>query len=664
MKSWLPGKESSSLGWTDLVVIPLVAILCVPTLMWFGHYWTVIGNDSARYLLAGSQLISGQALEGLNNISEYNGGHGPGLPALIGLLILLFGRNTEHLAWAARLIALLNPLLAYFLVKRISSPAAGLIAAALVTLFGFNVETTLAVNIDAPLLIFYLLAILTLLAAIDRNSSPLAFLSGALLAISILTKENAFVNLPLALLAVLLLDWDLRGALWHYLGLVLVSLPWWIWAYSATGDVYLMDRLPARLQIPVLIAVAIFVVLAVIAYATGMVDRFLTNQRRRRWTGWSVALAWVILLSGVLLATATYALSRLSFEHLRQYLAHLLAPAIVVVPTLLLIVGYVAWKAVRQNGPWMLFALALLFQTPVCLLVTVEYWALRQFLVPQTLVLCALGALVVEAGVAALRGRDLSAILVGSIIAAPLVILLLMASVARVQALIPRNPAGELLSQHGATPQETETIDWLAQNVPEGKRLLILSEPGIDEAQANYLMFKDGGRHEWTKVRLDQSICIPRPNVQISCDPDKNSISRTPPDALWVQTIGECNVISLSMTNLLEQMRRNDSNYVVISGSYVFPGILQLPLPLIKSGAFKAVDTAPDSSAGSSAHQRVVLLESTGRKPKTLPTQMNANTLLHLKRCKQAKGPSYSKKMEPAFPNGVVEVPAGGSRKR
>jgi 4-amino-4-deoxy-L-arabinose transferase-like glycosyltransferase len=186
------------------------------------NHWTVIGNDAPRYLLAGSHI-----------------NHGPGFPALVGPLILLFGRDTEEVAWAVRLIALLNPLLAYSLVKRISSPAAGLIAAALVTLFGYNVETTL--NIDAPLLMLYLLALLALLAAIQRDSSLLALLSGVLLGVSILTKETALANLPLALLAVLVLGWDLRGSLRHYPGVALVCLPRWTWAWSASGEAYLAD---------------------------------------------------------------------------------------------------------------------------------------------------------------------------------------------------------------------------------------------------------------------------------------------------------------------------------------------------------------------------------------------------------------------------------------
>src|SRR5919107_5508352 len=354
----LAGAWLSSSRWADLAVVPLVVVLSVPPLVWFAHDWTV-GKDAARYLFAGSVLILGRGLETSDGL-PFNGGHGPVFPALIGSLILVFGRDIEILAWALRLLALLNPLLAYLLVRRISGPPAGLIAAALVALFG---TMSLAFNIDAVLLTFYLLALLSLLAAMDTDGTALAVLSGVLLGASVLTKETVFASLPLALLAVLLLDWELRKALWHYLGLALVCLLWWIWWWSASGQVYLIDRLPSSLQPPFLVATATLLAVGTLAYATGTVARFLADEGRRRWTGWIVVFAWTVLMSGLALATG--------------------APALV-------------------------------FQVPVCLLIVVEGWAPRQFVVVQTLLLCAVAALVEDAGVAALRGRSYSGRLAGA----------------------------------------------------------------------------------------------------------------------------------------------------------------------------------------------------------------------------------------------------------
>ena len=642
------------------MVVPLTLVLSVPALLWFANHWTVFDSDSGRYLLSASELILGQALEDLNSISEYNGGHGPAFPALIGALIVALGRDTAELVWAMRLMALLNPLLAYLLAKRLSSPAGGLVAVALVTLLGYNAKSTIALNIDPPLLTFYLLALLVLLAAIERNNSVLALLSGVLLGTSILTKETALANAPLALLAVLLLDWELRGALWHYLGVALVCLPWWVWVWSATGEVYLVDRLPTPLHGPVLVAGAIFSVLGVVAYASGLISRFLADERRRRWSGWFVLISWSVALSGMLLATATHALGKASLEAIRVYLAHVvLSPAIVVVPTLFVVVGYTCWKALGHDAPvaWRLLAVALLFQVPVYLLVVVERWNPRQFLVPQTLVLCALAALVVEAGEAALETRrGYPTRIIGALVAAVLASVVLVACVGRVQALLPEDPLSALSRQNRVPPQEARMVDWMAENAPEGEHVLVVAEPLINKEQA-YMMFLDGGRHEWTKLRLDQGLCEPRPNVQMRCDPARNGISRIPPDAIWVQQMtskmGECKFMSLSMPNLLEQVRREGSDYVMIAGPFQ-PRYANLPSPLLESKAFEVVHAELPREGEPAGTQGVVLLRRTDLAPKVLPTQMNAKTVRTLKRCEQAQDPGSAEGIRSRFPNGIL----------
>ena len=651
----MPGTDSSRFDWADLVVVPLIVVLSLPPLLWFGHHWTVGLNDTTRYLLAGSQLVSGGAQEIPNTIPEYNGGHGPGLPALVGSLILLFGRDTEALVWGLRLISLLNPLLAYLLVKRISTPAAGLIAAALVSLLAFNVRSTVAINIDALLLTFYLLSLLTLLAAIKRGGPLLALLSGVLLGVAILTKETAVVDLPLALLAVLLLDWEVRGALWHYLGVSLVCLPWWIWVYAVTGEVYLVGALPPGLRILILVAGGILLLLAAVACATGLVDRFLADWRRRRRTGLLVAVTWTILLSYLVLSTASHALGNVSLGDLRAFLANLLEPAIVVLPLLLAVVGYAAWRAFRENGPWRLLALALLFQAPVCLLLVVQRWAVRQFLVPQTLVFCVLAALVVVAFSAAWRGRGGPYRTVVAVGSALLAVMLLASSAQTVRALLSADLDSGFARQKRVLPAAEEMADWMDENVPAGERILIVSEPAINTPQANYLRYLDGGRHEWTTLRLDQGICVPRPNVQIGCNPDQNSISRIPPDALWVQRIwGSCRVISLSAPNLLEQARRSDASYVAIYGDHGFHAILGLSPALRASGAFDLAHANVSVRRKPAKQQGVVMLKGTGETPEAAPTRMNANTASTLKRCEEAQGPGYEKRLTSKFPDDVT----------
>jgi hypothetical protein len=234
----------------------------------------------------------------------------------------------------------------------------------------------------------------------------------------------------------------------------------------------------------------------------------------------------------------------------------------------------------------------------------------------------------------------------------------LVACVGRVQALLPEDPGSALLGQRRVPFHEAHMVDWMAENVPKGERVLVVAEPLINHEQA-YMVFLDSGRHEWTKLRLDQRLCVPRPNVQLMCDPARNSISRIPPDAIWVQQMtskmGDCKFMSLSMLNLLEQVRREGSDYVMIVGPHE-PRYAKLPSPLLESKAFSVAHTEFAHRGESVGTRGVVLLERTYLAPKVLPTQMNAKTVRTLKRCEQAQDPGSAEGIRSRFPNGILEV--------
>jgi hypothetical protein len=86
----------------------------------------------------------------------------------------------------------------------------------------------------------------------------------------------------------------------------------------------------------------------------------------------------------------------------------------------------------------------------------------------------------------------------------------------------------------------------------------------------------------------------------------------------------------------------------------MFPGLLQLPSPLQQSNAFEVIHAEFGQEGESGAYEGVVLLKSTGRAPKAVPTQMDAYTVRSLKRCEQAKGPGYAERIRSRFPNGIV----------
>src|SRR5215212_1273872 len=296
-----------TLRWPDLAVFPLVLALSILPLLWFGHNW-IAETDGSRYLLLGWNLISS---EGYTLLGDAYTLRGPGFPGLLGSLMLLFGRDVESLAWTLRLLMLANPVLMYFLIKRIAGPMAGLLAAALVTLFGYTATFSEAFNIDAVQLTLYLLVALGLLIGAQKDRAVLWFPSGLLLGMAILTKQTSLVALPLALFAALLFGWSFRGVLLHYTGVAAVCVPWWVWVWAVSGNQYLVSRFPSKVIIPVVVAALAMAALFVAgSYRSGIVTRLLAKERWRQGIGWFVVLAPTTVLLVLVLGTNYLAFGR------------------------------------------------------------------------------------------------------------------------------------------------------------------------------------------------------------------------------------------------------------------------------------------------------------------------------------------------------------------
>jgi 4-amino-4-deoxy-L-arabinose transferase-like glycosyltransferase len=646
------GKLADLSGWKDLAILPIVLAFSVPALVWFARHWTIY-IDSAEYLLLGEHLISGQGYTRLGG-QPYTD-RGPVLPGLIGLLTLFFGRDTESLAWGVRLLAVANSLLSYFLVKRLSGPSAGLLAAMAVALFSYTATITEALNIDAVQLTAYLLALLTLLAAVQRDDPFLAFLSGLLLGTSILAKESAVTSLPLALLAALFVGWSLRGMLWHYLGVVLVCLPWWVWVWSVSGEIYLVGSLPTGLRIPAVIAIVGSAGLVVGLHASGIPTRFLASARRRRWTGLLVVVAWVVLMSGLLLSTSV-ALFDSSFGVVRGYIVEELAGYTPLWPLLLVAGGYAISKAVRGNPLWQFYAATLAVQLPVCLLVTIEGFSLRQFLVPQVLLLCASAVLIMEGCQVAVRRRGPWRWATIAL-AASLGVVLVLAVAGHVRLLLGEPDKWSSLDRTSRVrPEDVRELRgvrkmdrWIRANVDKGENIL------LTETYANYQAFLDGGRHEWTPLRFDCE--LGRRNLTGNgCIPGEAIAEAPPRPTVWFSMERGCKAIALSMPNLMEQMEQNNSDYLIVSDQPWYPGVSGAVPYLTESGAFEVVHQEELA-------RHVGPLALLKRKEGPLdpaPTRMNAETVNRLVQCQGTGGPEGAQAIRSKFPDGIALQPASG----
>jgi 4-amino-4-deoxy-L-arabinose transferase-like glycosyltransferase len=624
-------------------------VLSIPTLLWFARNWRV-SPDSSWYLLLGSNLIAGHGYTNLVGGPEIQ--RGPVFPGLLGLLMLFLGRDVESLAWTVRLLAIVNPLLMYFLIRRISGPVAGLLAAALVTLFGYIAALPISLNIDAVMLTVYLLSFLTLLAAVQKDSALLSLLSGLLLGISILTKETALAGLPLGLLAVLLLGWRARRIFPYYLGVALVCLPWWTWVWSVSGEVYLVGTLSGTPAYLLTIAFCLLGIFIVLLYVSGVLERFLANERLRRRAGWALLIVWVVSLSALLSTSAD--LTSVSTRDVTTYLTGELArntPLWFVLP---LAGAYVAWKAIRGNRLWEFYLVLLLLQTPASLFTLATQWHYRQFMVPQTLLLGALAALAVGFCRAALREREFRSWPRASIAALPIAFLLLFAAF-QVRELT-AEPTGETKPQ-GENPGDQNNVavnemhNWMEKNLPDKATIVTTF------LYSNQLAFLDGAQHRWANLKTCPAGSAAR--LKQGCPSGKAVTQEPPPLTVQFQMQPKCSAMAVSLPDILSQMERNNSQYLLLTLEQGYPGTLEWAPYLVESGAFKVAHKSligVDSSTG--VMRGLILLRRTGATATPAPTRMDTDTVLRLMRCeRKAQGSRYADVIRSKFPHGIKLEP-------
>lgn len=635
--------------WADVAAVLVTVVLSVPALVWFGKSWALV-FDATEYLLSGWHLLTGQGYTLTDGVPFTK--RGPVLPALIGLLTFPLGRDTEALAWGMRLLVTVNPLLAYFLVKRVSGPAAGLLAAALLALFSYVATNPDAFNVDALLVAVYLPTLLALLVAVQRDNPRLALLSGLLLGLSIITKETAIASLPLAALAAMFTGLRLRGVALHYAGVAALCVPWWAWVFAASGEVYLIGRFPPGLRLPLVIGALVAAVTCAALYYSGIPRRLLSGERRRVRVGWALSLVWAAALSAMLLTTSAE-LAGVSAGTVALYIAGPLAQDIAIWPLLLVAAAYLAYKAARRYPYWQLLAAAVLFQVPACLLATLDGWDRRQFILMQALLLCALAALVVEAAGAAARDRGRTRWL-GAVAAASIGVFLLVSSVTESRAML----AGESVSPvAGAKDFGTSgMVERADAEILEGET--VLAPPG----QHYYLSFVDGDRREWRSYGYDRAACAASPTDSADACGDRDTSGSLPESTIWLSTQSNCQTTALSSTGLLERMDGAGSEYLMMTTYGSSSELLTLADRLGEGPAFEVAHRGQSPSGAAGTSQEPLLLERTGQSAGEMPTQMSADNVPRLFRCEQAEGRAgVNERISSELPNGIVTTPAGAA---
>ncbi len=634
-----------------LAALALVVVLSVPTLVWFALNWRV-NVDGSWYLLAGRDLVMGRGYALLAPKAPSTL-HPPGLPGVLGLLTLPLGLDVTSLVWALRLLALLNPLLAYFLIRRVQGPVAGLLAAGLVTFLGYTALLNVALNIDALMLTFFLLSVVLILEAGARDSWPLAALSGLAFGAAILVKETAIATLPMVLVAALLFDWRVRHVLVHYVAVVGVTLPWWIAVRHLTGKLYLAGDLPPGLVRGIVVAGAACAMLLLALWRLGVLGRLLGTRRRRDLVAALAVVTWTPLLA--------YLMTRIAGrpEPFYQHISLLtfvedrilaFTPACYLFPAALL---YLLWRTARGDRRWAFYLSLLVFQAPVVVVLLEERWAARQYLVPETLLYGALAGLMVALTAPALRAGWRAAGLRGAV-SGLLILGVLVASGQQVAAMASGpnyDPATNPTNDYNRAVVRMH--EWIAAHVPRGEGLL------TTKLYHEQMAFLDDGEH---RVGLLTPEYIPSGRVLSAkrCVRGAGCVG-------WMEVYKSCNALGLSADYVESRLDSAHARYLLVSGypGYWDSGKLSWARFLVESGAYRIAHVEYLERGGDVTQDAgLVLLEATSRAPRPTPTLMTATSAKTLIGCdRRAHGGGYAQALRTQFPSGIRVLGEGSDAK-
>lgn len=645
----LPRRQTSSArSSADYAVIPLVILCSVLPLVWFASNWQV-NQDGSLYLLTGMDLVTGQGYTFFDPNAPLTI-RGPVLPLILGGLIWVLGPNVETLAWAVRLLALANPLLMYLLIKRLAGPAAGLLAAGLVALMGYSATLVLAFNVDAVALSVFLLWVVVFLFAVDRNSTRLALLAGVALGAAILTKETTLAALPLALAAVPLLGWNIRGAVWHYVGVLAICVPWWVVVWMGTGDIYLVGRVPPELLLGVGASLAVLALVLATLLRTRL-GTFSDNKRSLSiWVVWLALFGWIVLLSILLLSTRDQHQPRFQhisfFRYFNQELL-LVTPLWFLLPAALL---YVVWKAFSGHRLWAFYLSLLAIQIPVLSLVLVERWIARQFILPQTLLYGALAAFAVDVAWLALR-RPNRRVMWG--VAGVLLVLLLYSVADRSRTLLATPPISpEMRVENDLNQAVVNMSEWLSDNLPPGAKI------ATTRSYSRQVIFQDARKHEWSSVweyPFSRAQVLQASSCSYPASPDEKC--PLPRQLVEVSLNENCDARATSMRGLLWQMKRAQATYLLISDE----AMAWLP-HLTQSRAFEVMHISHLSGAQASQNTGLALLKRTSEQAKPAPVVMNTSTFENALNCmRRAPREDVYAGVRSTFPYGIYLIGSPGS---
>lgn len=285
-----------------------LALLCIPFLVSYAYQ---LSPDGGLYAAQGLNLAKAGYYG--NAIGTPEVLRPPLFPFLISLFYRAFGVSVATSFLAPKLLALVAMWAIYLFGERLLGRWIGFVACLVVLAFGYVTSylfgRLLLDGTQAGLLLLYLFFLASGLA---RQKYPYFVFAGLFVALGFLTKESAVIVVPLALIAVLLIQpyrtqRNLLGVFLMFVVFGLSVIWWWIYVYLESGEIFLVTS--GRGRSSSLLLMARPIVFTIVTIVLGLT--LVLGLRYRRQVGETVKrrqreLSWVAVVAGWLLFFTTF----------------------------------------------------------------------------------------------------------------------------------------------------------------------------------------------------------------------------------------------------------------------------------------------------------------------------------------------------------------------
>lgn len=208
--------------------IPLSLILLVLSYVVFDTYYIRISDDMQWYTEIGLDIYHGNgfAIDNPKMIIR------PIFPLMIAASYWLLGPSVWSAFWVVRIFCIFNPIVIYFLGKKLFGKWVGF-AAGILILSSFSMNIWAYRHLDAIWPFWVFLGILSLCYGFEKKSTGLFAISGICLSLAYLTKEVAVLFFGFPILILFLIDQYRKKKNYKNLGVLYIIslvciLPWMV----------------------------------------------------------------------------------------------------------------------------------------------------------------------------------------------------------------------------------------------------------------------------------------------------------------------------------------------------------------------------------------------------------------------------------------------------